>query len=195
MFQLSQQTELNSMDSFQFLSTAELNTAFYSIARLLLTGCSLVGICVFIYGLFILKKHPENPQNYSIGKAVRNLVAGSALLVPHSMFSIFQNSLFTAQTSSNFQIFDRLDGSQSSFGDSSFSELIPDEVAMIIIGFLFIAGAYSFFKGLYLTRSIGIQGDDGQIVTVKKVFNHIFFGVIAMNIVEVANIVTSSFLR
>lgn len=183
------------MGSFQFLSSAELNVVFFSLGRLILTGCSLIGICVFIYGLFILKKHPENPQNYSVGKAVRNLIAGSMLLVPHSMFAIFQNTAFNRQSNSSFQIFDRLDDSQSSFTDSSLSSYIPAEVGMIIVGFLFIAGAYSFVKGLYLTRSIGIQGDDGQVVTVKKVFNHIFFGVIAMNIVEVAGILTASFLR
>lgn len=176
----------------QLRPVAEIIQQFSAVSIFMVLAFGLAGIIIFIYGLYCLKSNSDDPRQYPLSKGILNLLAGSSLLIPASMYKIAEGTLLSSQ-SGGARSGLALNESMLTGAASQSPALLPTELWTIIYGFVFLVGLFSFLKGIFMMRLVGQQGSDGRVVGVMKIINHLVFGVIAMNIQTFGQILGNTF--
>lgn len=175
---------------------AEIFNDLNSVGAMILILAALIGVCVFLYGLYVFWKAQSEPNRYNAGIAVRNLIAGSLLLTPGTFYSTLKASAVDPSwTHSNDALAINSSALQQGANDLSNSFIgayISTGVISAVLGLLFIIGLWGYLRGLYLIRELGLAGP-GQGTGPGKVMAHLIGGLILMNTVTVASGISSIF--
>ncbi|MND11560.1 hypothetical protein D3C87_351680 [compost metagenome] len=162
------------------------------IASLIVSIGYLVGLTLFVHGLYGIKKNSESPQQYPFGKCVAEMVSGVLLLLSGYFYGVVRNSAVNdgwSYDNSNALALDHT--ALSNMGDLSQSFLgqyLPVQTIEMLIGFVYLFGLMSFLKGIYMLKSIGaVNNQDG----IGKVATHICGGIVCMNIASFSCLVSS----
>lgn len=155
----------------------------------------LIGVILFIFGLICFKKNAENPQQYTVGKAIANLLTGTFLLASSFMYASFRGSILNDgwDTSRTGLSMDKhVSDSLSDMPDNFLTRSLTPETKQLIIGFVFLVGIIAFIRGLFLFREFGQRTQGGSSGTAMALF-HVIGGIICMNIMMFSCIFAKTF--
>lgn len=164
---------------------------FGPIISLTVSIAYLIGVIVFILGLYGLKKHNENPQHYTIAYCVMNMLTGTFLLLCGTIYGIVRNSTLGGDwdtDNSALSITKHADVSMGDISKSFFAEYIPPQTIMLILGFIYFVGLVAFIRGIFLLKNVG-SVNNGSQGGIGKSLTHMLGGVITMNITYFACLV------
>lgn len=144
----------------------------------------LIGLIMFIFGIYCFKKNSENPQQYTMGKCIGNTTTGILLLASSFMYSSFRGSLLSEeweQGRTGLSMDKHISDSLSQMPDNFLTKSLTPETRQLIIGFVFLVGIIAFIRGLFLFKDFGQRTQGGSSGTAMALF-HIIGGIICMNI-------------
>jgi len=143
----------------------------------------LIGVLVFLYGIFVFWKMQREPGRYTVIQAVKNLIVGAMLITPASMYSILKRTTVDQnwQHTNNALALNPAQLQQDSAGlqNSFLGRYLPGELTVLFMAILFLIGLWAFARGIYLIRELG---EGGQSAGAGKILTHIGGGIILMNI-------------
>jgi hypothetical protein len=178
-------------------SASDFQTIFGSFSTLIISVTTFIGMVIFLTGLYGIYKRTENPNKYTLAGSFKSMLAGTLMMIMGTIYVIFRNTVtndsWTANSREALSISTHMNESIARGGQMSMGQYLPPQMLVLIIGFLFVVGLYSFSKGLFMVKDVGGQDSSGQFVGYKKVINHLFFGTVCMNMMAIGPILLSIF--
>jgi len=155
--------------------------------ELIVSAAAMVGVFMFIIGLYSVKQNAFSPQQNPLSSAFSKMFAGLALISAGPMYAFLNNSTM----SDSLNVDDRsvlsvssstLMGDVSSSANSWLGEHLPQATIEAIMGFVYLAGLFAFIKGLYLLKNVAGQNQSQAEGGFGRSLTHIFGGFVTMNI-------------
>lgn len=155
--------------------------AFSSVAGLFLCGYA---------GLLWYNKNGNSGGQKSPYSVVWTFIAGVALLISPALYPIIMSTGLgdTWAASNTLEVYEvsahaleQIDGK----GESPLLQYLPKDTVKIISAFIYMLGLFSYLKGIYMLRFIGIAGDSSAAQGSSqggKALAHIGGGLFVMNI-------------
>lgn len=147
----------------------------------------LIGLVLFITGLYGFKKHSENPQQFTIAYCVMNMATGILLLLSGYFYSSLKSSTIDQGWSFDGESALSIDNAAladvGSMSNSLLGQYLPEQTIAMLIGFVYLVGLIAFIKGIYMLKNVGSvnSGHEGGI---GKALTHMAGGLVSMNIVQ-----------
>lgn len=166
-----------------------------AIGTLFISIGYMVGLYLFIgglYGFYASAKYGNDPSR-SFTSAFYQLMAGTLLLLPTTIYAISKGSIEPtwSMTNDNLALSSTaLDG----INKVGFLGYLPDQTVKTLFAMIWLIGLYGFLKGIYLIKFAGEQSNGQQEYSpMKKIFMHMIGGVVLMNIKDASHLVGSFF--
>lgn len=157
------------------------------VATLLVSIANLLGIILFVSGVYSIYKHGENPNQYPRGKSIATILAGTLLISAASAYAWTVNTGSTVEWASDksmLAVGQHLDDSLEIDDESLLGRYVPKSTRTALFGFIYLIGLIGFLRGLYLLKDVG-QVDNGSKGGFAQAFWHIAGGSMTMNILKV----------
>lgn len=156
----------------------------------------MIGVIMFIFGVYSFKKHSESPQQYTIGMCIANVLTGCFLIASSFMYSAFRGTIMDDNWEQG-RLGLSMDkhvgsGSGNDMPENFLTRSLTPEAKQVIIGFVFLVGLIAFIRGLYLFKEFGERSKSGGSATSMALF-HVFGGIICMNILMFSCIFAKTF--
>lgn len=157
----------------------------------------LIGLVLVGAGLYKAYKNPQNPQQHTIGSAVRYMLSGTLLLSITTVFNVLTRTTVDPTWTDSGRAMLALDQrALQDFETASNSQvlggLMPESLGAIVLGFVYLVGFIAIIRGVFLMKEVGQMGGQNQ-AGIGKVMTHLIGGVIAMNLTQSACIMASTF--
>lgn len=167
-----------------------------SLASMLLSVATLLGLVLFGAGIYRVYKHPQNPQQYTVASVIQYLVAGTLLLSIVTAYGVVTRTAIDSSWEGDQRSIIAIDQHAISEmdraeQDSVLGSLMPRGMGAAVIGFVYVVGFISFVRGVYLIKEMGQR--PGESAGVAKILTHIIGGVVAMNLTRSACLIYSLF--
>lgn len=156
------------------------------IASLIVNIGFCIGIILFGTGIWGLHKSHSMPAQFPVAQAYSKCGSGVALLAASELYTVVVNTFFSgAGFNDSLDIADSslFSDDISDISNSAIASYLPENTLYIILGFLYLAGLYSFIKGLFLLKNLTSAAQMGAGWFPKSVV-HIGSGVVLMNIIR-----------
>lgn len=168
----------------------EILTTIDIFAKVFMAFASVFGLFLSGYAGFLWfnKNNPKGGQKspYSVAWT---FIAGIALLLSPSLYPIFMSTGLGSEWSSSSFAVDEISKSAmdqiENKGQSPLLRYLPQNTVLIISSFIYLLGLFSYLKGIYMLRFIGISGDSSAAQGSSqggKALAHILGGLFVMNI-------------
>lgn len=178
--------------SAAFAAEATIN----ALGSLIVAGCYLIGTITFIYGLYGFKAHTNQPQQFPISTCVMNLLTGVILLSLPVFYSILKRSTIDPGWNEGARVALSVGPHVADVRGSFIDTYLPGETAEAVIGFIFLVGLWSFAKGVYRLRFVGLSqmhAPPGAGQGLGNAITHMVGGMLVMNITHVSCIIGETF--
>jgi hypothetical protein len=154
-----------------------------AINSLVVAAGFLIGLCLFLWGVYGFKKHTESPQQFTIGMCTGQFLVGCMLMSSSYIYTQAATTLTISVSGSSRSVLsvDNADQASASTGSTFLSDAFTTESKNLIIGFVFLIGVIAFLRGLYLMKDFGSRQNNGSSATAMSLF-HVVGGIICMNI-------------
>lgn len=156
----------------------------------------LIGLILFIYGVYGFKKNADSPQQFPISMCIGNCVTGMFLLASSFMYSAFRGTFIGDNWQGDragLSLDRHMSGSSgNNMPDNFLTRALTPEARNVIIAFVFLVGLIAFIRGLFLFRDFGERSKSGGSSTAMAFF-HVIGGIICMNILMFSCIFAKTF--
>jgi len=163
---------------------------FTSLFGVVLAVSSLVGVMLFAQGLYSIYVSSSGRSNKSVGQGLLNMLVGTFMLSVGWVYGLMKAS-FIGATATGVDYEGRealaLNGIEAAsmaagtaVSKTAFGKFIDSNTLQAVFAFVFFVGLMAFVHGVYLLRTIGMDGGDANMK--RAAFYRIFGGLICMNI-------------
>ncbi len=150
-----------------------------TLAKILQSVGILLGVGMFLSGLFHLKKYGEGrtmmSQQHSLATPIFMIIAGTALMLLPTTINTFLNAFWSTTSPLQYDT----DG-------EGWDEYVP-----VIVTFVRLIGVGSFIRGLVLFSRAG--GHQSQPGTMSKAIIHIFAGILCVHVIGTTELLKTIF--
>lgn len=165
-------------------STTVLTNTMTTFAEVFQAFAFLIGLWLSGYACFLWYNQNKAGGQKTQNSPIANFMAGNALMISTVLYEYFMNTALGDSWDSTVQFgaiddvaLRSIEGAQSPL-----MQFLPDNTVAIITGFVYLMGLFSYLKGIYLLRFMGMGGDPSQGSPASKSVAHIIGGMILMNI-------------
>lgn len=169
--------------------------AFGALGQLVLAIGYMVGLYMFIYGLysFYLTGKYGNDPSRSIASSFWQVATGIMLLLSSTVYAIAKGTISPTWTNTN-QVLALSSSAFNNVSATGFLGYIPEGTLKTLLSAIWLIGLIGFLKGIYLFRFAADQASGSQGYSpVKKIITHILGGVLLMNIKDTSTAVGTFF--
>ncbi|MBP4081433.1 hypothetical protein [Aeromonas sp. MrichA-1] len=164
------------------------------VAELFVSIGYLVGLILFVLGLYGFKKNSESPQQYPMSYCIANLTTGTLLLLSGYFYGVVRNTAvndgWSYDNSSALALDKTALANSGNITNSFLGQYLPVHTVELLIGFIYLVGLLAFLKGIYMLKSVGSASNNGSD-GIGKALTHICGGVVSMNILSFSCLVSS----
>lgn len=175
-----------------FANAAAVNVVaqFTTLFGVVLAVSSFIGVMLFAQGLYSIYVSSSGRSNKSVGQGLMNMLVGTFMLSVGWVYGMMKAS-FIGNTATGVDYEGRealaLNGVEAAaiaagnaVSKTAYGKFIDSNTLQAVFAFVFFVGLLAFVHGVYLLRTIGMDGGDANMK--RAAFYRIFGGLICMNI-------------
>lgn len=175
---------------------AALTNTMTTFAEVFQAFAFLIGLWLSGYACFVWYNQNKVGGQKSGYSPISTFLAGNALMLSSVLYEYFMNTALddSWDQSVSFGAIDEVSLRAIEGAQSPLMQFLPDNTVALITGFIYLMGLFSYLKGIYLLRFVGMAGDDPNRNFLSKASAHIIGGMILMNINAFACTILSVFV-
>ena len=163
-----------------------------AIVSLISNIASLMGIILFISGVYMFRQNSVNSQAFPIRRAIMYVLTGAFLLSLDTFYGTVIHTAAPDATANSVLAVNKhigLTGSNEA-GSGGVWGLLSDTMTFKVVTFLYVIGFISFVRGLYMMKNVG-EGQPGKGF-LGGAITHIVYGAALMNLNDLMNFISSN---
>lgn len=175
-----------------FANAAAVNVVaqFTTLFGVVLAVSAFIGVMLFAQGLYSIYVSSSGRGNKSVGQGLMNMLVGTFMLSVGWVYGMMKAS-FIGKTVTGVDYEGRealaLNGVEAAaiaagnaVSKTAYGKFIDSNTLQAVFAFVFFVGLLAFVHGVYLLRTIGMDGGDANMK--RAAFYRIFGGLVCMNI-------------
>jgi len=175
-----------------FANAAAVNVVaqFTTLFGVVLAVSAFIGVMLFAQGLYSIYVSSSGRSNKSVGQGLMNMLVGTFMLSVGWVYGMMKAS-FIGKTVTGVDYEGRealaLNGVEAAaiaagnaVSKTAYGKFIDSNTLQAVFAFVFFVGLLAFVHGVYLLRTIGMDGGDANMK--RAAFYRIFGGLVCMNI-------------
>lgn len=177
-------------------STTALTQTMTIFAEVFQAFAFLIGLWLSGYACFVWYNQNKVGGQKTQNSPFATFFAGNALMLSTVLYEYFMNTALddSWDKSVSFGAIDEVALRSIEGAQSPLMQFLPDNTVALISGFIYLMGLFSYLKGIYLLRFMGMGGDPSQGSPASKSAAHIVGGMILMNINAFACVILGIFI-
>lgn len=165
-------------------STVALTNTMTTFAEVFQAFAFLIGLWLSGYACFVWYSQNKLGGQKSGYSPISTFLAGNALMISTVLYEYFMNTALgdNWDSSVSFGAIDDVALRSIEGAQSPLMQFLPENTVALISGFIYLMGLYSYLRGVYLLRFVGMAGDNPNNNSLSKSSAHIIGGMILMNV-------------